>query len=537
MKKEKSYFIAAIIGAIFFNICIHFKELTNPYIAYPDAPVLYFLYGLHDKALFAKDFLLQVIGPSLLIPMAKLNPILWLMLSLTSKFSLPNLLAACSIIYNIISVLFIFDIGRRLKGVKSGFFLTALFLIYTATMDSFFGGQSRGIGFVITCATFWILVNKNIPGRKICILLCMSFAFIFYSVILPMVLSVILFAYFDKINIKKNSAVLLLLVLILSFAFFSPYIANLANTLKDFMDWKANLKLDPYGGGFLMTAKNTVFNYVLNMHEHSQLYSFLTGLLLAINAVFLIFRRQKYFEFEERIFISGSLFAFLIIFPIHQGIASRQLIFSVPFFLLITFWRQLSALRNANKIFIWVLAFFLVVLAVFNKYSNELQDYTRYENLFRYMASLPSDITIGGHPETLEFAPLYTKKAVFFNRSWWQLNVFFSERIKDIFIDRRERLLKALYSSDRQKTMSFIKESKIDYFIIEDYYYSSQYLNSPAKWFELPEKNIILKYASKDAGMPKDPVFLKAAEAYGKYFDYGIYLLETKKIFGELKPN
>ena len=522
--------LIVIIFSVIFVLYVHHKGLINPYFIYGDICSLYFIHGFADETALANDLYIQAVrDPQVFrssIPLVK--PLLPATIFLVNTFSLPLALTLKSIFYQIITVLVVFKIGKALIDDRAALILAIFFLIYSSTMDSFFGGAIRGLGFLVTCIIYYCLIK----GFILATILLIPLTFILYPPILPMVVMASFFAVFSKTVQDKDSkykfiitfVLTLLVILVINLYVNQRFIAS----MQSFMLWKEHMNRFPVNNDMVQF----LFNYILNLPEHQKMYAYLTFGLIILNILFLFAKRYPYQLMQgEKKFILAAFLAFVVVFFIHRGIASRQLIFSLPLFLLIFFWKRLIIKFQKRKmIMVCIIAFLISIFVVFNKYAVELKDLNLYKNAFSYFSQLPKETLIAGHPSFSNFITFFTKRAVFFTALWQGAVFALPERYKKIFDERENELLEVLYTSKDTDVFNFIKKNKITHFFIMDHYYSKEYLTGDLNWPENEIRDKVINFINNKDDAKYKFVLLDMAHNYGYYFGNGIYILDCQEI-------
>lgn len=537
LRKIKPILIVIAIGFAL-NLYVHRKELVNSYIVYGDIAFHYIFNYLLDNSLFPRDIFLQTLIESKfswdLIPLA--TPLLPISLVLIKIFSLSKALALHSIFYSIIASLFVFKIGRFLKNDREALKLVLIFLIYTITMDSFCGGCVRGIGFILTSAIYYCLYREY----KWQTIILIPLTFVFYPPILPMVLIASCLGVYNKKNkyIRGRFRIIAytflfiisIVVLLKAFYHFNQVIMPF---LQDIMQWKTD--------NFLEVSKNTimplpvrfVLDYIFNFDEHTPVFSYFTiAMITAIVAVLFKRRKALHLMLADKKFILAAFLAFIILLPLHGAIASRQLIFSLPLFLAIIFWRVVGIRFFQMKRKLLVGLLLVGLLIGFYNFENGLLHLGRFKSCFKYISAQPKDILVAAHPLAADFIPFFTKRSVFYSYFWDDQKGFLSNEIRKVLQTRRERLLKALYTSSESELLSFINQYRITHFVIVDHYYSEDYLNN-FDYFQGGDKKLSEEISKiVNVAKNKQPRFLllDMGRSHGRDFGKGIYVLDCQKI-------
>jgi hypothetical protein len=106
-----------------------------------------------------------------------------------------------------------------------------------------------------------------------------------------------------------------------------------------------------------------------------------------------------------------------------------------------------------------------------------------HEVLYGWVRSLPGRPMIAIHPIRGSDIPVMTGRSVFLSQElsqpWW------SEHWKEI--DRRYRaFFRAYYATDPQVIIDFIKENRIDYFVVQPFHFDPVYLGRRTEWVMEP---------------------------------------------------
>jgi hypothetical protein len=121
-----------------------------------------------------------------------------------------------------------------------------------------------------------------------------------------------------------------------------------------------------------------------------------------------------------------------------------------------------------------------------------------YPELYKFLSTLPKNSLIAGHPYQMDAVPLFTKRSVLVNsksvhpaelKEWWPE---FKNKTYDTF--------SVLYSLNEQEFNNFCKKYGVDYFVVDKFYYSDEYLNGKtySKPFDDYIKNIAYEKKKTD---------------------------------------
>lgn len=528
--------IIAVLIAIVISIYINYERIIDPYLMGSiDSRSLYFIYGFVDKTILTNDLLVQAIVKDPYVYLSSIpliKPLFFITVFLVRFFYLSLALTIHSIAYQIITAIVVFKIGKSLIDYRSAFALMVVFLIYTSSMDSFYGGMVRGSGFLIISILYYCMIKKYVLQA----ILLIPIAFICYPPILPVVVIVSFFSAFRSMMIDKKGkfTFFLLVTVTIAILFISFYVNQrlMKSTICELtMSERFELSYYSFCKAPLFYFLN---DYILNISEHRDSYAYLTYALLLVASISMLRKEKPSILSGERIFIASSLFSFAIVFFMNEGIATRQLIFSFPLFLIIYCWKIfINTFKKYPRLKFVILVVIIFVFVISKRYiiGLESRDRSYYKKAFSYISKLPKQALIAGHPVGASLVPYFTKKSVFFIDVWDLEVSLLSSDCKKIFNKRKHDLLEAMYASEPTAIVSFIEKYKITDFLIEDYYYShdyySQEFSNNAHTFDGKEYQDIINTIR----MNNENFFLlDAAHKYGHNFGNGIYILPTDTI-------
>ncbi|MCD4779808.1 MAG: hypothetical protein K8S27_04575 [Candidatus Omnitrophica bacterium] len=544
--------LVTVLIALCANVIIHFREIFNQYIIYPDAFFKYIVFS-SDLSLFKNDPFVQIVRCPFsfnivsieTIPLVLLRNIytVWFFLYtrlfyfFTKLFPLAHVLTMASICFNIIASVFVYKIARFFTASKENkeyaYFLVMIFLIYTATMDSFYAGMERGIGFVLTCALYFYACKRDVFK-----IMCCTFLSVFlYTAIFPaaflLALMVFLLNRCDRPTFRKIFAISCYSIAIAWSVFFMIKVFSPSGHgffQLSYMDWKYGLKLSSPDVIDLEYYKY-IYAFVLNGNEHAPLYIAVTIGLIIINLLLLIiFFKNKHGCPGEQCFVAASISTFFILVPIHLALGSRQLIFSIPLCLMLFLWKHVLWYLPCKKfVFRSILITMAAVSVFFYAYASDVQDLTGYKNVYDYFLQSPKDSLICGHPEDVKFIPFYAQRSVYFNPAWSTSTCIANQKTKEEYRRRRERMVRIMYSRSLEELKTYIRQEGITHFFVNEYYYSNNYLLSEKEWHETFKLDIV-NYTEVTKVNRDDFVVLSLAYKLGKQKGDGIFVFACAEI-------
>jgi hypothetical protein len=519
-----------LIFAFATNILIHLKELLNPYVFYPDIEFNYVLYGLADSTVLTKDLFMSTIRqhPLFLLASGPLpRPFIPVQALLCRYISMTSILVWQSIVYGSIACLITYKIGVKYSDSKKALWLAGLFMLYSATMDTFYGGGVRAIGYIIVLSAYYCLLkNKNKA-----LLWLIPVTYIFYIPLLPYILLLTGATVFLWSNSEERKPLRVRLA------------AMWACVAVGFIivDWRVVLVVqNSYKWKTILGGESTGFylfeNYVMNMHEHSAVYA-PCSYFLFFATVFLAMARwgQKVLTQTDAAFALPALVAFLGLILVNAGIAARQFVFIIPFLLLLSFWRAALLYGTKAK---WLLglplAMLLFVFVFHYDATHDLEDFSKESIIIEELKNLPVDSLVAAHPLSADLIPLFTRQSAYVCHFWnnwaWSFQNFSAEFAPELQ-KRTERLLSVLYATSLADVQDFVEQEGVTHFLIEEHYYSSGYLTSPPSWDQKYKERILSKVPNLNIVTPF--VLQELALSQGRAVGPGVYIVESEQILSK----
>ena len=485
MKETRSFFkdhwgmvlIVCCISCLV-SVLVNFKTIINPYYIYGDISFYAIFHRLCSaQPLFTNDLFLSAFDMKQVLSRVDIPIVKWLLpvtILLMKVMSLSHVLVVQSIIFCVIASVLMYLIGASMGSKKEALLLVVLFLIYTGSMDSFYGGAARGSGMAITCAVFYCLHGKFTYA----IIMLIPVAWLSYPPILPLVAT---FAGYSIIHRggKIRDKMVLIGLTGLMLCFFAVMLFQVEKQvlwkLSSLMEWKNR-------AGIFDLRNNLLLAYILNIDEHSTLYVIFTGIMIgAILVSVLRARRNSGFVGREFILISAGVF--MAVFFVKKEVASRQVVFSIPVFLTIAFWRILLSFKSGVVRYGACMIFALLFLLV--PPNDGDIDFSRYRELFTDLSHTPSDLLIAGPLKSLDFVPFFTRQSVFF-APFWEEAKHCVPSMQTELKNRKQELEKILYSKNEQEIVRFAGRNHITHFIVDDYLYAG-YNSNGGRPFALQE--------------------------------------------------
>ena len=538
-KKIITIFVLLLATTCYANFFTDAFTFELKYSYYPDLGNLYFLPGLKDPSLFPQDpFLLQAKNSFLpLTTCCGFIDLYLLFMHLFPQIPFILIIKIIAIILTLVSAILIYKLGTHLYSTQNGLILSALFTIYFLSMDSFYGGEGRGLGVVIFCLFLLLFCKKKFIYLPLLIPLAL-FCYPYLAITLTISVILIIPLYLKKLDLKKYlislsfSCLLFLLLLLQIKNSLSPQVLD---HVPAFGNYKYSQAL-----ATPINPKNILhilFYFILNLNEHSLLYRYLTIGFLFLSAGFIIFRYKKAFSIPDELYVIliSSFLGFFILYPFNLFGAGRQLVFTIP--LVLIFFIAGNFFQVIKKKFSLVFGTLIPILFFIgaHPFLNNLSDYKKYTPIYNYLKKLPPAVNLAGMPQKSDLIstiPLYTKRSIFFSDNLYPMWLLLSQDPL-LLQEKRFELLKVLYTNSFPQIKSFITRYQLNYFIIEEYFYSPEFLKNlkPSPFKEERELYQLIKNS-------KNPLLLSLAKENSEFQttikDHHVWVLDSQKIMAPL---
>lgn len=510
-KYSKTFlFIILAIGLIFTYI-IQNPYIQDPYIFSDDfRSHIWWLYKLHNPFLFPDDYLLEVIKT---MSSPGINLIYYIGGYFGDLVYFSKLLVFPIVL---VSLYYLFQLGKYLKGNLAGSILAILFLFthYAALSE----GLQRSFVFPFIIAFLYYFTKKDYLKSSIAAVLslffyppvfvicCITYALSFIEVkkFIPKFI-------FNKNKLKYFIILCLLGLIILLPGVFKRKDVKLLHT--KYIPWNKVVNMPEYKAGgrrYILEDKKFLFNSNINflgdnLRVGSQLINsrFVERKVLLITAlIFLLLLRKKTVnppkEFYQ-LLMAGFIAYFLalaLLFILHGP--SRYLFAPWSMFLLsfiaLNFENAIKTFVKAiDKIFnketcksllkteiVTLISFYLFIMMTFPLTKGYIKpfyiNHYWYENLnvktklFEFIKTLPDNVLIAGPLRTMDYIPTISKKSVYTQEEFTD----FTDEIKR----RTYAFYDAYYSSDINEVKKFCNAENIDYMLVEPEFYENQKINN-----------------------------------------------------------
>jgi hypothetical protein len=529
-------FILALLIAFGFSFYVHRHEVSSEYCYYGDVTGYYIIDAFNDSASYPKDYMYQSAANDPMFffrttPFCKL--LLPIEIRLIKLMGLQFLLAWKSILLFTVALLLIYRIGCHQLDDKKSLFLMSLACFFIASMDTFYGGLIRALGFIIVLLIYDLFRQRNIKG----LILLVPVMYLFYPPAVTFaVVSAFIGAYAFNHDLKsrlKNMLQVSFVTVIVAVTIYvvdSPLFSYAYNKDNNefFYRWKTEQFSD------IEPIIYYLHKYILNTTEHHPLYVYLiNAFLISALALWIIgkLRKKTVFLEGEKLFIISAISSFIVLLPIGQGIASRQLMLTIPIFLLVFNWRQVfKFVPNPFSFFYVVLISLSVILITNEKMSVDIVDNRHIERTAEYVKKLPGDSFILTHPLTGSTVTFNCRKSAFIDDMWRELSALLKDGRKTVN-KKIETAMNVLYAESLSDVAAFCDEKGITHIWLDEEYYSDNYLNDELiHWGEMPYKGMAQNIARRSNYTRTDFPLIKYAREKGLQFDEGHYIIQCRAL-------
>jgi len=533
IKRKFIYLIILVAVLIYANCFTRSFKFNLIYSPYNDAGELYSIQNIFDNTLFRNDPILTALkNRANIISKTREyahNAIYYLLLYF---FSFPLAIKIVSLIFAVLSTILIYRIGVYLYSESHAYLLSGIFIFYFLSMDTFYGGQDKCFGIFTYCVFLLFIIKEKFNFLPLflplVIFIYQPLLFVFTTVCL-----LIPFLYRKNIRLKQYVLFLAINILISFFFIFNDSLLNVIMAdlplLRSYKYYHNNNIVNPFN------PLHILLYFVLNFNEHSRLNIYFTNFFIAISLAIVFLKRTKAFYMPKAIWLIllGSFLSFFIIYHFNPVLASRQLVFSLPLFLVFFVSTNIPKIIIKSKIKSAALLLLLIfVFVLLHPIFGELHDYKEYKPVYDYIESLPKDVFIAGYPgsRVMDKIPFFSKRTVFF--SDYMDDLLYLAYGAEGFRERRQNLILALYADSIEKVKIFITRYKIDYLIIEVSYYNSSLFNYL--------KQSVVPYERQTWGLIRNKININnffLLDFVKKYHDFelkraagDIFIISAKKI-------
>jgi hypothetical protein len=441
-----------------------------------------------------------------------------------------------------ITCIFSFKIGSKLKDDKFGFLVASVTSFFIISTEWIAGFNPRGFAFPILAAFIYFLLLESAGYMALCIVLGALFYPILFPIMAGAALLQCFIRRLDKKKVLQIIAAILFCAVFLLFfhrsyaypniEFYSydeimsmqEFEAGGGYGLHDIMshDIRFLLSFDFIRTQLLGRNVYEEVNYklfclttaplfaaiilLLIMRKKSVKLGMSLGLLILASAAlnmwlgtmrvtdstawaFLLFT-MTYFIYPRKNKIPGEIYWILLIsllcslavyalYPflsLKLYVADRFLKTTV-FLVLPIFAAFVIKYMLVNKRIKFIMAAFAIILLVFVAFDYHSRLYEcKYPEIYKTLSGLPDGL-VAGQPRQMNCVPFFTGKTVLISQ------IESMVELKGLWPTQKEityRVFDALYSDDYKEILDFCKEFNVNYFVLDEFFFSDLYLSY---WF------------------------------------------------------
>ncbi|MFH2145756.1 MAG: hypothetical protein ABII75_06995 [Candidatus Omnitrophota bacterium] len=503
MNKKDIFLILIVISLSLTITYICQKDaLFNKYIANDDSNhYITPFYKIQDPALFQDDIFSEYSLNCNTIGIDVIYSIFSIFFDpLSFSKILPFILCSLSAIY-------FFLIGKKIHNKYCGFIAAAMFIMYSWTISACFsGGHARAFAFLLLSSFVYYMLEKKYFLSAVILLLQ---TFIYPPIGVISLLSVfILFLpriikNFNRKVVYNYEIKLTIFIIIINLLILSLISLQRDYNMGPLVSFKEMIRMPEFFRGgrtpfFIDSFKMLKDAAISDRVTGIPIYNFSIWFLLVISleGIYLMIKKKiAIHPALNAVCISGIILYFLswaLLFKLYYP--GRYLKFILPFYLIFlcasTITRTIIDRTNQKRLqrVFWV-AFVIISLHV--PFLNK--DLVNYKNtrLYQFIATLPKNSLIAGHPFETSEIPLFSKRKVFIE---FELSMPFYRNYYKQIKQRTYDFFRLYYSSSFNEIKEVCIEYGIDYILVRKGHFSRPYIekyNFYIEPFNLQVRSII----------------------------------------------
>ncbi|MCF7907363.1 MAG: hypothetical protein K9L86_00580 [Candidatus Omnitrophica bacterium] len=389
----------------------------------------------------------------------------------------------------VFSALYMFGIGKILKGNLCGFLSGLLFISLAWSREAFeVFGTGNGEDFaVVFCVMFlYYLLKKDLLKSSITLILLSLFH---PSLLLICLLTQFLVLIIDCLKHNKSASKKLLgfmITLIIIFLILWPKYLSGQIKLTKLKEMKAMEEFYPGGRKplFFESSYERWTNY-----ESGLAIDYPLRWLFGVASIALLVLRKKILKVMPPqlfyfIFISFVLFGIANLFMYSLYGPSRYVRYPLPLFLIFIITLGVSEITQKIKVSAGRIALITGFIALIGlSFAPKLHAHyvvAPYPGLYRFLSTLPESSLIAGHPVLMDDVPTFAKRIVFISQEtsmpyYANFYPFIKKRTYDFF--------RAYYSNDLREIDDFFKKYNITHMVVQKSNFSEDYIKRSQFYF------------------------------------------------------
>lgn len=457
---------------------------------------IYWMERSRDPKVFEFDLIADFAG-------AFASPLLKFIYKLISFVDVQKLSVLLSFPLCLISAIYMFKLGEKIKGPYCGFFAGTIFVLsaWVNTSFEYFGLGNSGDFFpVLTIVFLYYFYIDN--------LFAMAFILILQAFIYPPIflISLICFTISALASLNTRKIICLLFTILISFVvlFYSFKISQTNNFGNTYTIQEIKQMQEFTEGGRIPLIYSSLSKRIFNNRNGiGELNGRLGKLsLLTIIAILLSIKNTGFlFPRKINILFLSSLLLFILanIFILRLFEPARYLLVSLPLVLIIaisiSFTKLIQRINKPQiKISLLITIFVCIFLLYFPKIRINTITITNKE-FYTFLGSLPDNCLIAGNPYVMDNIPLLAKRKVLFTSELsYPYYKNYYQKIKEMTYS----LFNAYYTDSFNKFLVFCKKNNINYFIVRKVDFTKYFLEKKMFYYLPFNEHIILLTSKKD---------------------------------------
>lgn len=460
-----AYLILLLLLAFGVVLYCQTPSLKNRFIIPSDVNTYIFpIYSLQNPELFRNDLIAQYSLSRM--PLGYI----YLFYFLGNFFNLISLTKILPFALTIMSVVYIFILGKEISSKIGGFVMSFLFIFHSWTFQTFQGSGPRAFVYPLLIPFLYYLCKKKYYNCFVLFVL----QILFYPPAAVIALLTFLFSIISLNNKKLDIKCPLSIIVIFIISLPLFYLLQFSGSFGPTIDFKGMLKMPE----FYPEGRDEFFFYNIKQFLESTRSGI--GLnaafifLFALFFIFWIFKKANGIKTgPPRLITSLCLSSFILyilayVFLFKLFFPARYIIFSIPLALCISIGIlfdevQKHVFSDAAKNLTFACFIILVSLFYIPKTDACTQDYTYLKDVVKYLSNVPEDSIIASTPSISDPIPTFARRKVLFSQKL--MLSFHSEYYKKIQ-KRVYDFCYAYYSDSWEVIKSFCLRYSVDYIIL-----------------------------------------------------------------------
>jgi hypothetical protein len=231
--------------------------------------------------------------------------------------------------------------------------------------------------------------------------------------------------------------------------------------------------------------------FILPFREWGRFCGWLSAAAVAFLGAFAIAKIKKesihwagFRVFGYLMVASFTLYILAFTIPLKLFIPSRYVEYSLTLFYCLAFALCLRIVidsLNLTRFIFPALFLFLALLGAVRLHNVDLYDFSADASLYRFLSTIPLDVTIVGPPEVMDNVVTFSRRKAFVT---YELSHTWIEPYWSVIKQRSFDFFSAYYSDDAEKIRTFCKQNGIGYIVVREEDFSGEKLKKGKVYFE-----------------------------------------------------